>query len=169
MIKPVWRYYCISIGLLIIDQYTKYLAVTHLVLYKPLPILPLFNLTLAYNKGIAFSILHDGGFGIRWFFVGFSLIISGYIIKWMWILPRESHAQLAALSLVLGGALGNMYDRVRLGYVIDFLDIYWKHLHWPIFNIADSVICIGAVCLSVNMIFFSAFETAPHPRNRILK
>jgi signal peptidase II len=110
-------------------------------------VVPYFNFTLAYNYGAAFSFLADAGGWQRWFFTGLAAIFS--VVMFVWITRLKSSAKLEAisLSLSLGGAIGNLVDRLIFGYVIDFLDVYYQSYHWPAFNIADSAICIGAVLL----------------------
>lgn len=146
-----WFWFVLALVVIGIDQATKYWASADLAPYHPEPIFPMFNLTLAYNTGAAFSFLHNAGAWHRWFFTGFSLLMSLGLIVWITRLPSSARLQLAALSLILGGAIGNLIDRAILGFVIDFIDIYYKHYHWPVFNIADSAICIGAVLLLIDL------------------
>ena len=137
----------ISSVVVVLDQLTKYIAVSHLQMYEPIRILPFFNLTLLHNFGAAFSFLNNAGGWQRWMFSGLALAVSVAIIYW---LPRlhESRWQIPlALSLILGGTLGNLVDRIVLGYVVDFLDFHFLMHHWPAFNVADSAITIGALIL----------------------
>jgi len=137
----------LSFFILIIDQLTKHLALRTLILYKPLPLTAFFNLTLAHNTGAAFSFLdHAGKSGVL-FLTLFALVMSIFILIWLLRLPKNSSWLSIALSLILGGALGNLLDRVRYGYVIDFMDVYIHQWHWPAFNIADSAICAGVFIL----------------------
>ncbi len=131
----------------VLDQSTKALASRFLELHQPLPVLPFLNLTLVHNPGAAFSLLSDAGGWQRWFFTGVALIVSAVIVWWLRRLPREEKWQGTALALVLGGALGNVWDRLQLGYVVDFIDVYYRDWHWPAFNVADSAITVGAVLL----------------------
>ena len=146
-----WPWFVLAVVVICIDQATKYWASVDLTPYHAEPICPMFNLTLAYNTGAAFSFLHNAGAWHRWFFTGFSLLMSIGLIVWITRLPSSARLQLAALSLILGGAIGNLIDRAVLGFVIDFIDIYYKHYHWPVFNMADSAICIGAVLLLIDL------------------
>ena len=131
----------------IADQISKELAEQFLLLHRPIAIMPSFNLTLAYNEGAAFSILSDAGGWQRWFFVILSTLISVVLIFWIGGLkPYEKWTRIC-LALVLGGAIGNLIDRVLYGKVVDFLDVYYQQWHWPTFNIADCCISIGAVGL----------------------
>ena len=129
------------------DQVTKYYAVELLVLHDPVHIYNGLNFTLMYNTGAAFSFLSDAGGWQRWFFIGISCFVSIIIVIWIYNSLTKSRWLLFALSFILGGALGNLWDRVILGYVVDFIEVYYKDLYWPAFNIADSSITIGAVIL----------------------
>ncbi len=143
MLKWLW----ITALVLVLDQITKWVANTSMSLYQTIEVMPYFNFTLAYNHGAAFSFLADAGGWQRWFFTGLAAVFS--VVIFVWIMRLKSSAKLEAisLSLILGGAVGNLIDRVLFGYVIDFLDVYYQGYHWPAFNIADSAICIGAVLL----------------------
>jgi signal peptidase II len=106
-------------------------------------LLPGFNLTYVHNTGAAFSFLSQAGGWQRWLFAGLAVVMSSIITVWLLRLQKHETFMAAALSLILGGAIGNLIDRVAYGYVIDFLDVYYQDWHWPAFNIADSAICIG--------------------------
>lgn len=134
-----------------IDQLTKQLALSKLVLYKPVAVFPFLNMTLAYNKGAAFGFLSDAGGWQYGFLIGIAAVASVAIVIWLWRLPREKHVFGIGLALVLGGALGNLLDRLIYGYVIDFIDFYLNSWHWPAFNVADSAICIGVFILLVRI------------------
>lgn len=134
----------LSFAVIVFDQASKYLAGIFLTPYKPLSVFPMFNLTLAYNTGAAFSFLSGAGGWHRWFFAGFSLIASILLGVWLYRTEHQERLLLAGISLVLGGAIGNLFDRALHGYVTDFIDLYYKHHHFATFNIADSAICIGA-------------------------
>ncbi|MCG3200231.1 MAG: Lipoprotein signal peptidase [Gammaproteobacteria bacterium] len=130
-----------------LDQATKYIATSALELYESIEVLPFFNLTLVHNFGAAFSFLSQAGGWQRWFFSVLAFVVSVVIIVW---LPRvrDAHIHLPlALSLVLGGTLGNLVDRMALGYVVDFLDFHAGGRHWPAFNVADTSITLGALFL----------------------
>jgi signal peptidase II len=129
---------------ILIDQLTK-ITIAKLFHYgESHPVTSFFNLVLAYNKGAAFSFLADASGWQRYFFTGMGVIAAGFII---YLLKRNAGQRLFcwALSLVLGGALGNVIDRLLYGHVIDFLDVHVGNWHWPAFNVADSAICVGAV------------------------
>lgn len=145
-----WAWLLISLMIVLLDQGSKHWATANFMSYDAVPILPGINLTLAYNKGVAFSLLsHIGNAWHRWVLAGFSLIMSGLIVYWIFSLPKQAKGELLALSLILGGAVGNLYDRARVGYVIDFIDVFYKKYHWPVFNVADIAICIGTILLAL--------------------
>ncbi len=110
-------------------------------------ILPFFNLLYIHNHGAAFSFLNDQPGWQRWFFTAVAFVVSFMLIFWMSKLPAKEKWQNIAYALIIGGALGNVFDRLVHGFVIDYLDVYWNTYHWPAFNLADSAICIGAAML----------------------
>lgn len=131
------------------DQLTKAWAMKHLIPYDPEVVTSFFSWTLAFNSGSAFSFLAEAGRWHTWFFAGFSTLVSMGLVVWIFRLESRLFGQMLALALVLGGAIGNLIDCIRIDYVIDFIDIHYKTYHWPIFNIADSAICIGAAWLAI--------------------
>ncbi|MDT4330408.1 signal peptidase II [Methylomonas sp. MED-D] len=139
MLKWLW----VSVLVLVLDQASKLAIDAHFQLYESIPLLPNFNLTYARNTGAAFSFLAQVGGWQRWLFAGLAVVMSGIIGIWLYRLKRHETMMAWALSLVLGGAIGNLIDRVAYGYVIDFLDVFYRDWHWPVFNIADSAICVG--------------------------
>ena len=141
----------------ILDQLTKIAADHYLNYFQPVSIMPMFNLTLVYNKGAAFSFLSEAGGWQRWFFIVLSLVISVVLVVWLHRTHTTQKLQTVAISLILGGAIGNLIDRSMYGHVIDFLDFYYQSYHWPAFNIADSAIFIGA-CLLI----LDSFKTHEH-------
>ena len=148
------RYWLWLSGLVIgLDQLSKWLAASLLIPYQPVPVLPSFNLTLMYNTGAAFSFLADAGGWQRWFFLLLSLVISIALVIWINRLKRSDLWLAIALSLILGGAVGNLIDRVLHGHVIDFIEVYYKRWYWPAFNLADSAITVGAVLLVIDNLF----------------
>ena len=134
-----------------LDQWTKHLAGQQLVLHEPVAVLPFFNLTLTYNTGAAFSFLSDAGGWQRWVLSALAFIVSVVIAIWLRGIPRGQIWLPGALALVLGGAVGNLWDRLMLGVVVDFIDIYYGQWHWPAFNVADSAISVGAVMLMLSI------------------
>lgn len=139
----------LSLLVVVVDQLTKYAAETWLTLHQPLALMPGFNLTLTYNPGAAFSFLSEAGGWQRWFFAAVAAITSVVIVVWLHRLPRADRLGAAGLALVLGGALGNLWDRLvpHRASVVDFIDLYYQRWHWPAFNIADSAITLGVVLL----------------------
>ena len=152
---PLVRWIWLSILVVVLDQSTKALAEAYLTAYHSVAVFPLFNLTLMYNTGAAFSFLADAGGWQRWFFVFLSTVISIAIYRWLRTLPAHEKPTAIALALVLGGAVGNLIDRLATGRVVDFVDVYWDVYHWPAFNIADAAITLGVVLL----IYLSFFPT----------
>lgn len=132
---------------MIIDQVTKHWVAGSFELYESISILPFFNLTYVHNPGAAFSFLADQGGWQRWFFTAIATIASVIFIVWMYKTPRQQTLLGLALAFMLSGALGNLIDRALFGYVIDFLDFHWAGKHFPAFNVADSMIFIGAALM----------------------
>lgn len=130
-----------------LDQWSKYLADELLSYGRPVHLLPIFDLTLVYNQGAAFSFLAEAGGWQRWFFAAIAGLVSLVLVVWIVRLKQNERLLAIALALVLGGALGNLYDRVALGYVIDFLSLHYQQRYFPAFNIADSAITLGAALL----------------------
>ncbi len=139
MLKWLW----LSLIALTLDQWSKIVVDKSMGLYESIVISPFFNLTYVRNSGAAFSFLSDAGGWQRWFFAAMALIISGILVVWLYRLKKHETLLAVALALVLGGAIGNLIDRLAYGYVIDFLDVYYKNWHWPAFNVADMAISLG--------------------------
>lgn len=136
----------LSVVVCVADQATKWLALEHLQGGK-VAVAPFLNFALAYNTGAAFSFLSEAGGWQNFFFIGVATVVSA-IIFFMLRRLKDTEKQVAvALALVLGGAVGNVIDRIRFGYVVDFIDAYYRIWHWPTFNIADSAITLGAILL----------------------
>lgn len=140
----------LTILFLVIDQVTKHLAVAHIQPYETIEVMPFFNLVIRYNPGAAFSFLaNEDGWQVI-FFSTVSIVVSLGILYWMYTIPAKSRWLACALAFILAGALGNLYDRLTLGEVVDFIDWYYGEYHWPAFNIADSVIMLGAVMMVID-------------------
>ncbi|MEJ2621796.1 MAG: signal peptidase II [Candidatus Thiodiazotropha sp.] len=139
MINWLW----LSFVVILLDQLTKQLAETTLTLYESVYVMPMFDLTLLYNKGAAFSFLSDQGGWQRWFFTVLAILVAGGLIVWLWRLKAQEKWVAVSLSLIIGGALGNVIDRILFGYVIDFLHFHYQQHYWPAFNLADSAITLG--------------------------
>lgn len=142
----------LSVLVIALDHWTKTLALAYLEYGRPVPVFPHFDLRLAFNPGAAFSFLADAGGWQRWFFAAAAVGVSGFMVVWLHRLPADSRWLPIALTLVIGGALGNLYDRLVYGHVVDFLDFYWGNAHFPAFNIADSAITVGAVMLAIDIL-----------------
>lgn len=145
-------YLWLSLIGLVADQATKLWIVAEFELFAMVEVFPSFNLVHVRNYGAAFSFLSDAGGWQRWFFTVVAIVISVLILWWLRQLPKTARLEGCGYALILGGALGNVYDRLQYGYVIDFLDFYYGEYHWPAFNIADTVIFCGAACLIINML-----------------
>ena len=156
MLKWLW----LSLLVMVLDQLTKYMASTLLSYYQPVAVMPMFNFTLMHNTGAAFSFLRDAGGWQRWFFSIIAIGVSIFLALWLKRLTVQEKLQAIALSLILGGAIGNVIDRVLLGYVVDFLDVYYDQWHFPAFNIADSAITIGAALIIYDSFFGSATKAS---------
>ncbi len=130
-----------------VDQVTKWLALEALQAVRTIPVLPLFNLTLSFNRGVSFGLFRDTLGGSPWILTSITLLMAGGLLIWA-CRSRRTHESLA-LSLIAGGALGNAVDRIRQGAVTDFLDLYVGTWHWPTFNMADVGIVAGATLLVV--------------------
>lgn len=131
----------------LLDQLTKLAAEYWLVFHQPVPVIPFFNLTLSYNTGAAFSFLADSGGWQRWFFAVLALAVSVFLVGWLRQLGDRDRWLSASLALVLGGAVGNLIDRLAYGHVIDFIHLYYERWSWPVFNIADTAITLGVIGL----------------------
>lgn len=139
---------------LVLDQASKLIINSSMQLYQSIPVIPFFNLTYVHNTGAAFSFLSEAGGWQRWFFAGLAFAISIVIAIWMSRLEKHETLLAIALSLILGGAIGNLIDRLAYGYVIDFLDVYYGTRHWPAFNVADSAITLGVALMLIESLGF---------------
>jgi signal peptidase II len=148
MLKWLW----VTALVIVLDLGSKAIVSESLVLHQPVPVFPSFNLTLMHNTGAAFSFLHDASGWQRWFFTLVALAVSAGIILWMKRLASSQVWLAVALGMILGGALGNVYDRITLGYVVDFIQVYYDGWYFPAFNVADSAITVGAVILVIDSI-----------------
>ncbi|WP_201550600.1 signal peptidase II [Psychrobacter sp. DD43] len=149
------NWYLLSLVVIILDQWTKWLAETNLTFLEPVPVIePFLNWTLAYNYGAAFSFLADAGGWQKWFFAGLALLMSLFLIGYLAKAPRQAKLLSLGLALVLGGAVGNLIDRLLHGHVIDFIHVHYADVwHYPIFNIADIGISIGVLLIVIDMLF----------------
>ncbi|OWL82955.1 signal peptidase II [Halopseudomonas aestusnigri] len=145
----------LSALVIVLDQLTKWVAVSELRLHQQVPIIDdLFSFTLAYNTGAAFSFLADASGWQRWLFAVIAVVVSAVLCVWLARLDRSKKLEAIALALILGGAIGNLYDRVIHGKVTDFILVHWQQSwFFPAFNIADSAITVGAALLLFDMFF----------------
>lgn len=145
----------ITLATVVFDQATKYAVLTTLMLYESVEIIPgFFSLTHIHNPGGAFGFMAGGSPGVRAvLFLVISTLAAGFVLYLYRITPRNHPWLLAALAMIFGGAVGNLIDRIRLGVVVDFLDVYVKHIHWPAFNVADSAITVGMTVLVFHILF----------------
>ena len=148
MLRWLW----LSLFIIVLDQISKQLVESTFMVFETLPLLPSINLTLAYNEGAAFSFLSDQGGWQRWLFAGLAIIVTLVLVGWMNKLQNERLAAIS-LALIIGGAIGNLIDRLLFGHVIDFIDLYYGEWHWPAFNVADSAIIIGVVLMLIDGLF----------------
>lgn len=148
MLKKNLIIFSIIIFIFFLDLITKNYALSSLIINHSISINNFLNFTLAFNHGAAFSFLSNAGGWQRWFFIIFSLIV---ILIITYILVKEKNSKYIAFSFVIGGAIGNLYDRILYGYVIDFIEFHYNSFYWPIFNIADIAISIGIILLLYSM------------------
>ncbi len=148
MSKNASPWFGLSLLIIALDQLTKWIATAQLVPYQPYAVIPgALNWNLAYNAGAAFSFLADQDGWQRWLFALLAIGVSAILGVWLLRTPRNDWRTALPLALVIGGALGNLVDRLRFGHVIDFIQVYYQQWSWPAFNVADSAISIGAVLL----------------------
>ncbi len=144
------RFLWVALLVALIDQGSKYWILEHFREYEVLEVWPVFNLTLVYNEGAAFSFLADAGGWQRYLFAALALGVSAWLTLWLWRLPRQHLLEAWGLALVLGGAVGNLVDRLVHGRVVDFLQWHWGPYYFPSFNLADSAITLGVVLLLID-------------------
>ncbi len=149
MLRWLW----LSFLVLAFDQVSKQLVELNFAMYESMELLPFLNITLVYNEGAAFSFLSDQGGWQRWLFVLLALAVSLVLVGWVKRLRQDERAIAVALTLVIGGAVGNLVDRILYGHVIDFIDLYYGQWHWPAFNVADSAISIGVALMLLVVLF----------------
>ncbi|WP_339338006.1 signal peptidase II [uncultured Oceanicoccus sp.] len=142
-----------AVMIIAVDQWTKYMASAELSYGLPVEILPVFDLTLQHNTGAAFSFLADAGGWQRWFFTIVSAVVSLVLVVWLVRLRSSQTLMIASLSCILGGAIGNLWDRIVLGYVVDFISIHYQTWYFPTFNVADMAISIGAGLMILDIVF----------------
>jgi len=145
------RWYALALVVIVLDQLSKNWAVASFEYARPELVNGFWDWLLLYNHGAAFSFLSDEGGWQRWFFTAIAAVVSLVLCGWLARIQPVMRWEPIALGLILGGAVGNLYDRVMLGYVVDFISLHYQGQRWPAFNIADSAICVGAVMLLVDL------------------
>jgi len=155
-LKWLW----VSLCVIVFDQATKQLAEARLAPHEAVNVMPYFDWYLTYNSGAAFSLLADAGGWQRWFFTIIAIVVSIVIVQWIRKLPGDETLTAVSLSLILGGAIGNLIDRILLGHVVDFIQVWLGSVAFPAFNIADAAISVGAVLLILSS-FFGVQKTKP--------
>jgi signal peptidase II len=151
-----WRWLPLTAALIVLDQLTKQLIVNRFQYGEMKELLPVLDLTLAYNRGAAWSFLAEAGGWQRWFFAVLAIAVSVFIFIWLGRLKARAQWMLScSLSLILAGAVGNVIDRIRLGHVIDFIHVHWGNSSFPAFNVADSAITVGAILLLLDALLES--------------
>lgn len=157
----------LSAIVIVLDRMTKIWMSKALLLNDPFEITPFFNLTLSHNKGAAFGMLNNASGWQQWMFGVIAVVVSVVIVIWLKRMRHDQSAWLPiALAFILGGALGNLFDRIFIGHVIDFLDMHINAWHWPVFNVADIAICIGAFMLMLDFMFDHQKQKARKQRFR---
>lgn len=144
---PDWRWLLASLAVVVLDQASKAVIVSRFALFDRLPVLPFFDLVRLHNTGAAFSMLADAGGWQNLFFTAVAVGVSGVLLWWFRQVPRGRVLVPLALALVIGGAIGNLIDRLLYGYVVDFVLLYWRDWSYPAFNVADSAITLGVAGL----------------------
>jgi signal peptidase II len=163
--KHIWLFLTIAVVVFLADQLTKLWIVNQYIYGASDAVTSFFNLVRVHNFGAAFSFLNNEGGWQRWGFSIFAALVSLVIFVWITRLSVQQKLEGLALALILGGALGNLYDRLTLGYVVDFLDFHWSGRHFPAFNIADSAICVGAGLILVEG-FLKSPQGNPKSKNK---
>ena len=149
----------VAAAICVLDQLTKMVASNHLVYGVPRAVMPCFNWTLLHNTGAAFSLLNDAAGWQRWLFSSIAVVVGSVVVWRLATMERSERLEATALAFILGGAIGNLIDRLRFGYVVDFIHVYFRQYSFPAFNIADSAIVVGAF-----LMLLAGTLSAPRPR-----
>lgn len=147
--KNAWPWLWVSVVVLLLDQGTKALVEHYLTFGDSVKIFPILNFTLIYNRGAAFGLLNLPSLRPGPLFTSLTSIAITLLILWLWQLSRTAYSKALSISLIIGGATGNLIDRLFRDHVIDFIDFHYRHWHYPVFNLADAFICIGVVLLAI--------------------
>jgi len=158
--KMIFIWLLVSALVVALDMWTKDIASSSLTLYRPVELTSWLNMTLAHNYGAAFSFLSDAGGWQRWLFTALAVVVTAVLLVWLLRLPARDRLTAAGLALIIGGAIGNLTDRIRHGYVVDFIDVYYRDWHWPAFNVADSAITCGVILLLLDGLVLSVSKKA---------
>lgn len=150
-----------ALVVIVLDQWSKLAATEHLVYRVPERVTSWFDLMLAHNTGAAFSFLAGAGGWQRWFFVAIAAIVSAGVAIWILRMRQGSWWLVLGLGSILGGGLGNLIDRLRLGYVVDFISLHYRDWYWPAFNLADSAIFLGVALLLIDLWIHGDVEKDP--------
>jgi signal peptidase II len=151
-----WRWLPVTVAVIVLDQLVKLWIVTHMALYGTVRLLPVLDVTLTYNTGAAFSFLAGASGWQKWLFAGLAVAVAVGIALWLKRLNGRAQRLLClSLTLILGGALGNLIDRLRIGHVVDFILAHWHGAYFPAFNVADSAITVGAALLLLDALLES--------------
>lgn len=161
--RSKFSYLIFAMVLIVIDQASKAWATLKLRPVMTLEVLPgYFRLSYATNRGVAFSMFAESSLNVRWIFAVISILAAVFVLSYLWRTTAGQGRLSFALALLLSGIVGNMIDRIRLGEVVDFIELHWRDQYvWPTFNVADSVICVGAVLLAIEMIWEARANPAP--------
>ncbi|WP_114766172.1 signal peptidase II [Vibrio rhodolitus] len=141
------RWLLLALIIFITDIAIKLFVMDNMWLRQSIEVLPFFNITYAHNYGAAFSFLSDQPGWQRWFFTSIAFVVTAMLTYWMSKLPAKEKWNNIAYAMIIGGAIGNVFDRIVHGYVVDYLHFYIGQYHWPVFNLADTTICIGAAMI----------------------
>lgn len=150
--KQSLRWLWFSVFIIILDQLTKYLSVAYLTKATPMKLLPIFNLSLAYNRGSAFGFLNQPGSWQVYLFAAIAVAVIIFLLVWLARTPAMMRLRACGIAFIIGGAVGNLIDRVRLHAVIDFLQFHVSDWYFPTFNVADTAVTLGAICLIISLL-----------------
>ena len=159
--RQAWLWYVVALLVMVLDQLSKYWASSSLAYGERMEITSFFNFTLLHNPGAAFSFLSSAGGWQRWFFMLIAIVASILLAVWIARVALKNKREAFALAFILGGAIGNLYDRIQLSYVVDFIVVHYRDYFWPAFNLADAAITLGAFILIVEM-FLTKKEKQPN-------
>ena len=158
-------WYLLALIIITLDQLSKHWIQSNFELYERLPLLSFLDFTLVYNEGAAWSFLSDAGGWQRWLFTAISLVVSVVLVVWMARLQANQYLLFIALTLILGGAVGNLIDRVLLGKVVDFVLVYYRDWYFPAFNVADAALSLGTVFMLLD-IFINRGDVDNHAHEK---